>query len=52
MAEAEDVEKSLNFIQQIITDDKENGINGARVHTRFPPDLMGTYTLDMLSLYA
>lgn len=41
MAEAEDVEKSLNFIQQIINDEKENGINGDRVHTRFPPEPNG-----------
>lgn len=40
MAEANE-EKSLNFIQQIIKDDKKNGKNESRVHTRFPPEPNG-----------
>ncbi|MCH4896397.1 glutamine--tRNA ligase/YqeY domain fusion protein [Marinilabiliaceae bacterium JC040] len=40
MAEVNE-EKSLNFIQQIIKDDKKNGKNESRVHTRFPPEPNG-----------
>jgi len=34
-------EQRLDFIRQIVADDIENGINGARVHTRFPPEPNG-----------
>lgn len=34
-------EKSLNFIEQIIEEDIANGVNGGRVHTRFPPEPNG-----------
>jgi glutaminyl-tRNA synthetase len=34
-------ERSLNFIEQIITDDMQSGKNGGRVHTRFPPEPNG-----------
>jgi len=34
-------EKSLNFIEQIIETDLENGKNGNRVLTRFPPEPNG-----------
>jgi len=30
-----------NFIQNIINEDRENGKNGGRVHTRFPPEPNG-----------
>jgi glutaminyl-tRNA synthetase len=33
--------KSLNFIEQIVTDDLESGKHGGRVHTRFPPEPNG-----------
>lgn len=33
--------KSLNFIQQIITEDLKNNVNDGRVHTRFPPEPNG-----------
>ncbi len=33
--------KSLNFIEQIITEDLKNGKHGGRVHTRFPPEPNG-----------
>ncbi len=33
--------KSLNFIEQIVKDDIENGLHGGRVHTRFPPEPNG-----------
>jgi glutaminyl-tRNA synthetase len=31
----------MNFIEQIIEEDIQNGKNGARVHTRFPPEPNG-----------
>ncbi|MET6999759.1 glutamine--tRNA ligase/YqeY domain fusion protein [Chitinophaga defluvii] len=34
-------EKPLNFIEQIIEEDVANGVNGGRVHTRFPPEPNG-----------
>ena len=34
-------EKSLNFIEEIIETDIANGVNGGRVHTRFPPEPNG-----------
>jgi glutaminyl-tRNA synthetase len=34
-------ERSLNFIEQIITDDIQTGKNGGRIHTRFPPEPNG-----------
>jgi len=34
-------EKPLNFIEQIIEEDIANGVNGGRVHTRFPPEPNG-----------
>lgn len=34
-------ERSLNFIEQIITDDIKTGKNNGRVHTRFPPEPNG-----------
>lgn len=34
-------ERSLNFLEQIIEDDIANGVNGGRVHTRFPPEPNG-----------
>ncbi len=33
--------KSLNFIEQIITDDIAAGKHGGRIHTRFPPEPNG-----------
>ncbi|MFA8451587.1 MAG: glutamine--tRNA ligase/YqeY domain fusion protein [Bacteroidales bacterium] len=33
--------ESLNFIEQIITDDLKEGKNDGRVHTRFPPEPNG-----------
>jgi hypothetical protein len=39
-----------NFIQDIISADLKAGKNQGRVHTRFPPSLMATCTLDMPSL--
>ena len=34
-------ERSLNFIEQIITEDMKTGKNSGRVHTRFPPEPNG-----------
>jgi len=34
-------QRSLHFIEQIITVDRENGKHGGRVHTRFPPEPNG-----------
>jgi glutaminyl-tRNA synthetase len=34
-------ETPLNFIQQIIADDRQRGKNAGRVHTRFPPEPNG-----------
>ncbi len=34
-------EKSLNFIEQIVVQDRETGKHGGRVHTRFPPEPNG-----------
>ena len=34
-------EKSLNFIEQIITEDLASGKNNGRLHTRFPPEPNG-----------
>ncbi len=34
-------ERSLNFIEQIITEDIKSGKNNGRVHTRFPPEPNG-----------
>ncbi len=39
--EKEDIKKSLNFIEQIIEEDLQNGKNENRVHTRFPPEPNG-----------
>lgn len=39
--EKKEEERSLNFIEQIITEDIRNGKNGGRVHTRFPPEPNG-----------
>ena len=36
-----DLERSLNFIEQIITDEIQSGKNEGRVHTRFPPEPNG-----------
>ena len=38
-AEAE--KQSKNFIEQIIDADRAAGMNGGRVHTRFPPEPNG-----------
>lgn len=35
------VERSLNFIEQIVENDLASGKNGGRVHTRFPPEPNG-----------
>jgi glutaminyl-tRNA synthetase len=35
------VKPSLNFIEQIIEEDLQNGKNESRVHTRFPPEPNG-----------
>ncbi len=37
----EETKKSLNFIEQIIVNDIKEGKNGAKVHTRFPPEPNG-----------
>jgi glutaminyl-tRNA synthetase len=34
-------EKSLNFLEEIIENDINDGVNGGRVHTRFPPEPNG-----------
>ncbi|WP_407429944.1 glutamine--tRNA ligase/YqeY domain fusion protein [Arcticibacter sp.] len=34
-------ERSLNFIEEIIEEDIQNGKHGGRVHTRFPPEPNG-----------
>jgi len=34
-------EKSLNFIEEIVESDISAGVNGGRVHTRFPPEPNG-----------
>ncbi len=36
-----DLERSLNFVEQMITDDLQSGKNEGRVHTRFPPEPNG-----------
>ena len=33
--------ESLNFIEEIVLEDKESGKHGGRVHTRFPPEPNG-----------
>ena len=38
---SDDTKTSLNFIEQIIEEDIENGKHGGRVHTRFPPEPNG-----------
>jgi glutaminyl-tRNA synthetase len=38
---SEEIEKSLNFIQEIITNDLAEGKNGGRLLTRFPPEPNG-----------
>ncbi len=37
----EGLKPSLNFIEEIITNDLKTGKNGNRVHTRFPPEPNG-----------
>lgn len=34
-------EQRLDFIRQIVADDRQNGVNDGRVHTRFPPEPNG-----------
>ncbi|PWV54358.1 glutamine--tRNA ligase/YqeY domain fusion protein [Chitinophaga sp. S165] len=34
-------ERTLNFLEQIVEEDIANGVNGGRVHTRFPPEPNG-----------
>lgn len=38
---SEEKKESLNFIEQIIQEDINNGKHGGRVHTRFPPEPNG-----------
>ena len=38
---SESKKESLNFIEQIITEDVENGKHNGRIHTRFPPEPNG-----------
>lgn len=38
---SESKKESLNFIEQIITEDIENGKHDGRIHTRFPPEPNG-----------
>lgn len=38
---SESKKESLNFIEQIITEDIENGKHEGRIHTRFPPEPNG-----------
>ena len=40
-SEDEKTTRSLNFIEEIIEEDIRNGVNGGRVHTRFPPEPNG-----------
>ena len=35
------VQKSLNFIEQIVEKDLRDGVNGGRIQTRFPPEPNG-----------
>lgn len=45
----EEKRESSNFIEAEINKDIENNVyEGGRVLTRFPPNLMVTFTLDML----
>lgn len=37
----EGIEKSLNFIEQIVEQDLAQGLNGGRIQTRFPPEPNG-----------
>lgn len=37
----EEINKNLNFIEEIIEEDIRNGKHGGRVHTRFPPEPNG-----------
>ena len=39
--EEEAADKPLDFIRSIISNDRENGKNEGRVHTRFPPEPNG-----------
>ena len=39
--EEEKTVRSLNFIEEIIEEDIRNGVNDARIHTRFPPEPNG-----------
>ena len=36
-----EVKKSLNFLEEIVEKDIENGVNAGRIHTRFPPEPNG-----------
>ena len=39
--EANNEKKSLNFIEQIVANDLQEGKNGGRLQTRFPPEPNG-----------
>ncbi|MDR1756790.1 MAG: glutamine--tRNA ligase/YqeY domain fusion protein [Culturomica sp.] len=41
LTEADGESRSLNFIEQIIEENRAEGKNGGRVHTRFPPEPNG-----------
>ena len=38
---SESKKESLNFIEQIVAEDIENGKHEGRIHTRFPPEPNG-----------
>jgi glutaminyl-tRNA synthetase len=43
--------KTTNFIHQIVENDLMEGRNDKRIHTRFPPEPNGYYTLGMPRQY-
>ena len=50
--EEEAADKPLDFIRSIISNDRENGKNEGRVHTRFPPNQMDTFIWVMPRAFA
>ena len=50
--EEKELEKSLDFIRTIISEDVKNQKNEGRVHTRFPPNRMDISTWGMPRVFA